>query len=470
MVFNSLVFIPFMALVLAVRYAPIGWRSKKWFLTAASYAFYAAWNPPFVLLLLGSTVVDWVLARRMPAATSRGRRGLLWLSVCTNLGLLSVFKYGDFICDMFAQLLGVVGVAYEAPELGLILPVGISFYTFQTLSWSIDAYRGRLDAREVSFGDFALYVAFFPQLVAGPIVRAVEFLPQLTTPRPYDRRTFSWGATLLVIGLFEKMAIADGVLSRTSDRAFAAATELSTLDAWFGALAFGGQIYFDFAGYSTCAIGVAMMLGFALPDNFRFPYAAIGFSDFWRRWHISLSTWLRDYLYIPLGGNRQGERRRSVNLMITMLLGGLWHGAGLAFVLWGALHGAFLGIERATLHVAPEWMRGRVGSGLALLATQVGVLVAWVPFRATNLPDALHFLAAMGGAGSADRVLSSGNIALTTLVCGSIYAGQYWLRSTTLESLAGSTPGWVWGGFLGLMMLGVLTSGGESRAFIYFQF
>ena len=238
-----------------------------------------------------------------------------------------------------------VGVDYVAPEWDIILPMGISFYTFQTMSYTIDMYYERR-APAKNFLDFALYVTFFPQLVAGPIVRSGDLIPQFESPRKANTNQFLWGLFLLTLGLFQKVVMADSLLANKADTVFGAGQTLHGLDAWGGVLAFSGQIFFDFAGYSTCAIGIAMMLGFVLPDNFRFPYASIGFSDLWRRWHITLSSWLRDYLYIPIGGNRLSSTRTYVNLMITMLLGGLWHGAAWTFVVWGALHGLYLMIER----------------------------------------------------------------------------------------------------------------------------
>ena len=232
------------------------------------------------------------------------------------------------------MVLGFVGLAYNPPKWDILLPMGISFYTFQTMSYTIDLYKKKIKPAK-TFLDFALYVTFFPQLVAGPIVRSSDLVPQFYEPKKASEKEFFMGLLLLTIGLFEKTVFADSLLSPVSDQVFGSNAKLLPLDAWTGVLAFSGQIFFDFAGYSLCAIGIARMLGIWLPDNFRYPYGSIGFSELWSRWHISLSSWLRDYLYIPLGGNQKGSGRTYVNLMLTMLLGGLWHGAAWTFVVWG---------------------------------------------------------------------------------------------------------------------------------------
>jgi len=349
MVFNSLTFAVFFAAVIGLHALSLPWRVRKFNLLLGSYLFYAAWNPPFVVLLWMSTLVDWFVARAMGSAEGKHRRrALLLVSLCTNLGILGFFKYGDFVLENFTALMAVLGVVYQPLELDVVLPVGISFYTFQTLSYTIDVYRGKMRPWG-SFLDFALFVTFFPQLVAGPIVRAADFLPQCTEPRRSTRERLGWGLSLLTLGLFEKVSLADGLIAPIVDKVFEKPENLTAIEAWTGALGFSLQIFFDFAGYSTCAIGAAMCLGFDIPRNFRFPYAAIGFRDFWRRWHVSLSTWLRDYLYVSLGGNRKGNERTYVNVMMTMLIGGLWHGASWNFVYWGGLHGLSIASSRGRI-------------------------------------------------------------------------------------------------------------------------
>lgn len=314
MSFNSLTFAVFFIVVLGIYRAMTNWRGQKYLLIVASYVFYAAWNPPFVVLLLFSTILDWWLARRIAASGTRaGRRGLLVASLVSNLGFLGFFKYGAFLLDNFSRVLALAGVTYTPPAPDIVLPVGISFYTFQSLSYTFDVYRRRIRS-DWSFSDYTLFVSFFPQLVAGPIVRASEFLSQLTTPRRASADQMGWGLNLLVLGLFHKVVLADSIFAPVVDTVYGAPAKHGAVDTLAAVLGFSGQIYYDFAGYSLCAIGAALCFGFVLPDNFRYPYAAIGFSDFWRRWHISLSSWLKDYLYIPLGGNRCGDAAPTATL------------------------------------------------------------------------------------------------------------------------------------------------------------
>src|SRR6187431_585060 len=346
MVFNSYTFIVFFLIILLLHNLPISWKAKKINLLLASYIFYAAWNPPFILLLWLSTVVDFYVGRALFTQQNvTKKRLLLVISLMGNIGMLCFFKYGGFILENFVDLVNLFGIDYHPAKPNIILPAGISFYTFTTLCYTIDMYKKKSEPVK-SMLDFSLFVTFFPHLVAGPIVRPPQLVPQFESPRRASQQQLLQGLFLVSLGLFMKVVLADTLLASSSDSVFNFPAPLLALDAWMGVLAFSGQIFFDFAGYSTCAIGVAMCLGFVLPENFRYPYAAIGFSDFWRRWHITLSSWLRDYLYIPIGGNRKGEVRTYVNLMITMLLGGLWHGANWTFVVWGGLHGFYLWVEK----------------------------------------------------------------------------------------------------------------------------
>src|SRR6186997_3277447 len=347
MVFNSYTFIAFFIIMLILHNLPFSWTVKKVNLLLASYIFYAAWNPPFILLLWLSTVVDFFVGRALYTQENvRKKRLLLVISLIGNLGMLCFFKYGGFLLENFVALVNLVGLDFHPAKPNIILPAGISFYTFTTLCYTIDMYHKKSEPVR-SMLDFSLFVTFFPHLVAGPIVRPPQLVPQFETEHKATMKNIMDGLLLLTFGLFIKVVLADGFLAPTANEVFGATSALLAVDTWMGVLAFSGQIFFDFAGYSTCAIGVAMCLGFALPQNFRFPYAAIGFTDFWRRWHITLSAWLRDYLYIPLGGNRKGTGRTYVNLMITMLLGGLWHGANWTFVVWGGLHGFYLVVNHA---------------------------------------------------------------------------------------------------------------------------
>ena len=471
MVFNSLIFPFFLCLVLVVSY---GLRSRpsgrKWFLILASYVFYGAWNPPFVLLLAFSTLLDWNVAKWMPGAGPRFKRVLLGMSLTGNLGLLATFKYGDFLLHIFNQLLGAAGLHFEPVNLGIILPVGISFYTFQTLSYAIDVYRGNI-APWPSFTDFALFVSFFPQLVAGPIVRASVFLPQCREPKTASRDEFAWGAVLLVTGLFQKMFLADAILAPVADAVFVKSA-VSAGGAWIGVLAFSGQIFCDFAGYSTCAIGVAMMLGFALTDNFRYPYAACGFSDFWRRWHISLSTWLRDYLYIPLGGNRGGRIRTTFNLAVTMLLGGLWHGAAWHFVAWGGAHGALLVVERQAREVRAiaRLLERQIGILFFGALTFVAICFTWVLFRARGLPEAVAYSLAMLGRTAGGFTPPLADTLLVVVVSAALLGWHWWMRNTTWEGRWQRFPSWLRTTCLALMLFSIFIWSANDRAFIYFKF
>jgi len=471
MLFNSLSFVVFLVLVLALYYSKIfGWTGKKRMLLLASYVFYGLWNPPLVILLWISTVVDYTAGKKLAVVVDKRKRKLwLLLSMFVNLGFLAFFKYGDFLLENFTALLNAVGVDYTARPMDIILPMGISFYTFQTMSYTIDMYNRRLEPAR-TFLDFALYVTFFPQLVAGPIVRAKELLTQFYTEKKATANQFMWGLFLLTIGLFQKVVLADTLLSGTADTVFGSREVLYSLDAWTGTLAFSGQIFFDFAGYSTCAIGIALMLGITLPDNFRYPYAAIGFSDLWRRWHISLSTWLRDYLYIPLGGNRHGITRMYVALMLTMLLGGLWHGAAWTFVVWGALHGIYLVVERLLKGVVKVKINAWNGIVLAFL-TYTLVNITWVFFRAREFGTAWNMIKSMfflNDEGA--KVLYEFDIAKVLLIITGLFICHWVMRNTSMKQVAQRTNPWVFGVFWAILLFLIVISQGSGEQFIYFQF
>ncbi|HEX5063886.1 MAG TPA: MBOAT family protein [Kofleriaceae bacterium] len=456
--------------MLAVHHAPLPWTVRKIALLVFSYAFYAAWDPPFVLLLWGSTVVDWFVAKAMARSERKGRRkALLLISLGFNLSLLGYFKYAGFLARTFASIAGSVGFHWTPTDLGIVLPIGISFYTFMTISYVLDVYLRRA-APARSFLDYALYVTFFPHLVSGPIVRATELIPQFESPRRANADQFGWGLALLALGLFEKVVIADGILAPVVDKVYAPVLEhVTSTDAWAGTLAFAGQIFCDFAGYSTAAIGVSLCLGFALPDNFRFPYGAIGFSDFWRRWHITLSAWLRDYLYIPLGGNRHGPTRTHVNLMLTMLIGGLWHGASWTFVVWGGLHGLYLVGERVAKRLVqptPVWETPFARAFLALLTFTL-VCFAWVFFRATTFTQAFTIVRAMFGDGQGVAQVTS---PLPLIPVFALVAAHMALHRTTLEAVVERTPWPTRAIVLSIFVVCLFLFPGIDRAFIYFQF
>ncbi len=479
MTFNSYTFFIFFAVILGIHYSPISWRGKKISLLLGSYLFYAAWNPPFVILLWISTVVDWFLAKRIYVAQSLlHRKILLAASLTVNLGMLAYFKYGDFILQNFVALCSQFGLQYQPAQFSIVLPVGISFYTFQTLSYTLDIYRKKMQPWKSSL-DFALFVTFFPQLVAGPIVRAVDFLPQCETERRANSDQFGFGLWVLVVGLFQKVVLADGFFAPIVEEVYTNGVTPDLMTAWAGTLAFAGQIFCDFAGYSNCAIGVAMTLGFRLPENFRSPYAAIGFSDFWQRWHISLSTWLRDYLYIPLGGNRHGSIRTLINLSITMLLGGLWHGASWTFVAWGALHGFYLVAERLLLQLPiARWSLWRHRSGKIVLTLLTFILIcfSWVFFRAGTFTQAYEILLAMTGLGGSTGNLfhlAKTKIAVSFAVMSCLMIAHWLLANEnnhTFTSKINRTPWFARSLLLTSMLLAIIMMPGKDRAFIYFQF
>ncbi len=348
MQFNSWIFPAFFAVVYAV-YLALGarrFRAQNAWLLAASWVFYGAWDWRFLGLLGLSTALDYVLALRIEQASEeRVRKRLVTLSVVANLGVLGFFKYFGFFLESTARFVRNLGFEPHLPSLSIILPVGISFYTFQTLSYTLDVYRRRMPATR-DLLSFSLFVAFFPQLVAGPIERAKQLLPQISAPRRVTASAVQAGLWLIVWGYFKKTVIADQA-ALVANPIFAGWEGARGLEPLLGVLGFTVHIYCDFSGYSDIARGLAKLMGFEFMLNFRLPYLATGPADFWRRWHVSLSTWLRDYLYVPLGGNRGGKLRQYRNLFLTMALGGLWHGAAWPYVLWGSYHGALLVAERA---------------------------------------------------------------------------------------------------------------------------
>ena len=473
MLFNSLTFVVFFAVVLSAYWMMESWRGRKNLLLIASYIFYGAWNPPFAALLFTTTAMDFYLGRRI-AQEKQPRTRKVWLviSVAVNLSMLGFFKYGNFLLENFQWVLARGGIAYKPPHLDVFLPIGISFYTFHSLSYTLDIYRGVMKPTR-SLRDFALAVSFFPQLVAGPIVRAGDFLPQLEAPPKPQTGRLLWGLLLMTLGLFEKVVLADTMLAGSADTVFGYGGPLIALDSWVGVMAFAGQIFFDFAGYSICAIGAALALGFHLKDNFRFPYAAVGFSDFWRRWHISLSTFLRDYLYIPLGGNRSGARRAMINLIIVMFIGGLWHGAAWTFVVWGLLHGSYLAIERllkALVRPAP-WMES-LGTKLLIGAvTYAAVCFAWVFFRAADFTSAARLMRGMFGAHAhGDAILTTREMLQVAIVTLCMLAAHWTLRDISIETAVARLPRWVVTTVWAFMAGAIILTQGNSNAFIYFQF
>ncbi len=406
MLFNSYIFIFGLLPAAVIGFYLIGGRGYHraaiaW-LVAVSLFFYGWWNPAYVALILFSILFNYALGAVLSRARRVPSRGHLGFGIAVNLGLIGYFKYTNFFVDNVNAL---AGASYHMDK--IVLPLAISFFTFQQIAFLVDAYRG--EAREYNFLHYCLFVTFFPQLIAGPIVHHKEILPQFAREGIY-RPTgddLAVGLTIFTIGLFKKVMLADEIAQYVGP-AFAAADAgevLTFFEAWGAALSYTLQLYFDFSGYSDMAIGIARMFGVRLPLNFNAPYKAASIVEFWRRWHMTLSRFLRDYLYIPLGGGRPGAARRYVNLMITMVLGGLWHGAGWTFLAWGALHGGYLGVNHAW-----RGLRARIGlvgpsrwwsRALAVTITFLAVVVGWVFFRATSFDGALAMLAGMSGANGA---------------------------------------------------------------------
>ncbi|HYD48948.1 MAG TPA: MBOAT family protein [Terriglobales bacterium] len=472
MLFNSIDFLIFLPIVLIATRLVEG-RARRAVLIAAGYYFYGTWDWRFLGLLMLTTVIDYVVAQMIYRAPDKQRqRQILIVSLIINLGILGFFKYFNFFLDSAVDLLGLLGLQANVPVLRILLPVGISFYTFQSMAYVIDVYRG--DAKPVdSFLDYATYVSYFPQLVAGPIERAAHLVPQLVNPARVTPSRFHTGIMLILVGFAKKVLIADSVAVEV-DHIFSNASEMSSGMLLRGAYLFTFQIYGDFSGYSDIARGVSELLGVRLMINFNQPYLSQSVTEFWRRWHISLSTWLRDYLYIPLGGNRYGSLLTYRNLMLTMLIGGLWHGANWTFVVWGGLHGAALGLERA-LGIGPkkgeEGMRTRHFEPLGVLGTLLTfhfAALCWIFFRAPDIGTALSYIAGIVPmTGLSDIGLLPFAVGAALLV---IDVPQWWTeRHTVFLRL----PWWlrspVYAG-IAMLVFGRLMYGGREMPFIYFQF
>jgi alginate O-acetyltransferase complex protein AlgI len=467
MLFNTPQFFLFLAVVLILFYtAPRSWR--KYILLAASYFFYMSFIPKFILLLLSLTAIDYTAARWIARTGSpRSRKVALVVSLSANLGLLGFFKYYNFFAANIAHL-------FHRPEnafaLSIILPLGISFHTFQSMSYVIDVYRREQEPITNPI-DYALFISFFPQLVAGPIVRAREFFGDLYHWQRPSTDDVLRGLLLLFLGLAKKMVMADQFAQIANGYFQDVSKHPGAPAAWSAVIAFGIQIYFDFSGYTDMAIGMAKLLGFHFPVNFRRPYLASSITDFWHRWHISLSRWLRDYLYIPLGGNRNGRLQTYRNLMLTMLLGGLWHGASWNFVVWGGYHGALLSAERmfrARGKTTSEPARWTVFYPLQALITFGLVMIGWVFFRATTFHDSLYVLHQMffvtHGVQLIPRWLKM--LALLALVLALLEEKKEWFEEVSLG------PAWAYGAVCAVLLLAVELIGFTEAAvpFVYFQF
>jgi alginate O-acetyltransferase complex protein AlgI len=477
MLFNSLHYL-FFLFSICILYFALPHRFRLPLLLIGSYFFYMRWRWEYVFLIFGQTVVNFVCGTKIARAPGR-KQANAWLAsaLVISLGTLFVFKYLGFASQSANALLSAAGVPYLIPHLDFLLPVGISFYTFQAMSYTIDVYRGDCPV-ETNFPRFALFVSFFPQLVAGPIERASHLLEQFKIRHTFDIVRFTEGMKLIFWGLFKKVVIADR-LTLYVDRVYAAPEHHSGPSLLLATYFFAFQIYCDFSGYSDMAIGSARILGINLMQNFRLPYFATSIPDFWKRWHISLSTWFRDYLYLPLGGNRTREARWAVNILIVFLVSGLWHGANWTFVIWGGLHGAFylLGVFfRKTFFstvTTPSCLRP-ILAPLRILFTFHLVVFAWIFFRAANLPDA-WLIAGRIFTDFSGR-LYMGPSTLTTLLSVlliGLLLGVQWLQQRRrialyFQGVPFPTPV-RWAGYLG-MTLGILLLGKSSSEFIYFQF
>jgi D-alanyl-lipoteichoic acid acyltransferase DltB (MBOAT superfamily) len=467
--FNSFTFFGFLAFVLALHYT-LPRPARRWLLLAASYWFYGAYDWRLLFLIAASTTFDWWFALRIAAAAEpRIRRRWLIASLTSNLSILAFFKYSNFLIASGCALLGADPARWL---LKVVLPPGVSFFTFQSMSYTIDVYRGTVPARR-SLIDFATFVAFFPQLVAGPIIKANEFFPRFDDWRRPADADLQRAAMLVLVGLLQKVALADN-LAPVVEAYFGGSDHSGFLPAVTGALAFGLQIFFDFAGYSNIAIGTALLLGYRFPRNFARPYLAGNVAEFWRRWHISLSTWLRDYLYIPLGGNRGGTWRTQKNLMLTMLLGGLWHGASWNYVVWGGLHGLYLAVHRgwraAVLPRLPAAVSGNAAWRAACwLTTLAAVLFAWIFFRCVRFdvglavarqwlwPDRLG-----------DSVLSPAWLGVIAAVFALSIAEERWALFERLDRAHWSVRGAVFA--LVLFLITVYAATDAHVQFLYFRF
>jgi alginate O-acetyltransferase complex protein AlgI len=464
--FNSYTFVlAFLPLALLGWWSLRGQQSRLFFLTLASYVFYAWWDFRFVPLMLISTSADYVAGKAIAAGqTSHRRTAVLVILLTFNLGILGIFKYYDFFIGSLDGLARLLGYQPEWPLLSVVLPVGISFYTFNSISYTIDIYRRKLQPAR-SFLEFSAFVAMFPHLVAGPIVRYADMAGQFADLR-IRAQASEWvtGLWMFALGMSKKVLVADVIARGLVDPLWGQAVGLDAAEAWLAALGYSVQIYFDFSGYSDMAVGLAMLLGFRFPQNFNSPYQASSIAEFWRRWHMSLSFWLRDYLYIPLGGSRGTTWVVARNLAITMFLGGLWHGAAWTFVLWGLYHGALL---------AGQAWAGRRGwesssRGLSVVGTFLAVVVGWVFFRARSVGEAFAVLGAMFGwrrpEGGFMHLISSPWVIVLMISALALcfWAPNTWQLRFPRTRLAAA--------LLATLLVGCILRFAEPAPFVYFQF
>jgi len=469
MLFNSYTFWAFY-IVVFISYWALKHKYQNTLLLIASYVFYGAWDWRFLFLILTSTLIDFVLAQKIEdAKTTRKKQSILGLSIFANLSILGFFKYYNFFSSELNSLFINIGIPSMLPTLDIILPVGISFYTFQTMSYSIDVYRKEIKPTR-NFKDYALYVSFFPQLVAGPIERSSRLLPQVLHDRSWKKDYFSEGLYLVLYGLFLKVVIADNMASIVNYIFAKPSNELTSLEILLGVYAFAFQIYGDFAGYSSIARGIAKWLGFDLMVNFRMPYLANNPSDFWKRWHISLSTWFRDYVYIPLGGNREGKVTSHRNLMLTMFLSGLWHGAAWTYVLWGILHGLYLSVYNL-IFAKREFKRfSQLKNIIAIVVMFHLTCLAWLLFRANDMDQVFTYIVKIFEFDTSLSVFFMGSISLMVFYVLPLMVYEVWMDKKGLMALL-EQKSMVQAMFYCYILLMLLFfPSPTAHEFIYFQF
>jgi alginate O-acetyltransferase complex protein AlgI len=475
MLFCSQTFLWFFVILFTLYWLTPWPRVRVWLLLVASFYFYACWNEWLALLIGVSTLFDYLLARGMEVWDHRPavRRAFLWVSLIGNLGMLGYFKYANFFLESLQASLNAAGFASSLPLLEVILPVGISFYTFEAINYMVDVYRRHVRA-ERELGHFMLFITFFPHLVAGPIVRARDFLPQIRRPKRWNWARLQLGVALFLMGLFKKLAIADR-MAGVVDPIFASPEAYRTHTVWIAVFCYALQVYCDFSGYTDMAIGLAHMFGYKLAENFNLPYLSANISEFWRRWHISLSSWLRDYLFIPLGGSRGGELATARNLIITMTLAGLWHGANWNFVLFGLIHGVWLALHRGfrtwveTVPALHQALHTYLGTALRVTGTFVMVSCIFVVFRAPSLSSAGQVFQRMfvpaSGMGTPAPILGLGLIVLL-VVLAHWRGAQGWPK--------GTAPRIAWPvvavGYCATLMAALILAPKSGQVFIYFQF
>jgi alginate O-acetyltransferase complex protein AlgI len=467
MLFNTPIYFCFLALVVIV-YWQLNRNRQNVFLLLVSYFFYGWWDWRFIALMLASTTIDFLIAQAIADAKGQHRRKqLLTLSLVVNLGILATFKYFNFFVQSFLDAATAFGI-HDVPQplFRLVLPLGISFYTFQEIAYVVDVYRGKQTPAR-SFVDYALFVSLFPHLISGPIQRPHHLLGQVQNERCLDRTVFFDGLMLIAFGLFRKCVVADN-FATLANAAFRGELGSGCMASLIGAVSFAFQIYADFTGYTDLARGSAKLIGFEFMINFRQPYLAESLREFWKRWHISLSTWLRDYLYIPLGGNIGGRLQTMRNLIVTMLLGGLWHGANWTFLVWGGIHGAVLAVERA-LNDRNSWRLPAVaGRAVGRLATLSVVTLAWIFFRAESIPAALDMVAGLSHLSGFAHLLPL--LEVMMVLATVVIALDLLLENRKEEYPFQSRPAWGLLTAAVFLLFTVVFGAPDSDAFIYFQF